>query len=315
MVTGRLFMLTIVTDNLPEQINGVVRTYAEIAKIADEDIRFVHAGLFRGVQAPGYSDIKLCMPWGIGEYLSQARHIHIATEGPLGFAAVLWCIKNGRKYTSAYHTKFPEALVAWGIPIRLSRAYFSWFHRGAVTTLVTTESMRKELSWLGANMLVWARGVNGELFRRKEPEGGGGLLYVGRVSREKGIEDFLRLEGRKTVVGDGPLKEELQAKYAGVEWTGWLGGDKLADAYRAADVLVFPSRWDTFGLVMLEAIACGTPVAGYDVPGPIDVIEQGVTGWYDPGLGVAVEKALSLGRVKGGYSWDESWAIFKSITR
>ena len=255
MVTGRLFMLTIVTDNLPEQINGVVRTYAEIAKIADEDIRFVHAGLFRGVQAPGYSDIKLCMPWGIGEYLSQARHIHIATEGPLGFAAVLWCIKNGRKYTSAYHTKFPDALVAWGIPIRLSRAYFSWFHRGAVTTLVTTESMRKELSWLGANMLVWARGVNGELFRRKEPEGGGGLLYVGRVSREKGIEDFLRLEGRKTVVGDGPLREELQAKYAGVEWTGWLGGDKLADAYRAADVLVFPSRWDTFGLVMLEPLS------------------------------------------------------------
>lgn len=308
-------MLTIVTDNLPGQINGVVRTYDELAKIADEEIRFVDGGMFRGIRAPGYSEIKLCWPGGIGEYLIGARHIHVATEGPLGFAAVMWCRRNGRSYTSAYHTKFPEALVDWGIPLRVSRAYMKWFHGGARATLVTTETMRGELEWLKANLVVWSRGVS-PLFCEGPRAAGGGYLYVGRVSAEKGIEDFLRLELEgSVVVGDGPLRDNLREKWPRVAWRGWLGGEELAQAYRDADVLVFPSKWDTFGLVMIESIACGTPVAGYRVAGPIDVIDQGVTGYYDDDLLVAIEEAKALGRVKGGNDWSKAWEIFKANTR
>lgn len=301
-------MLTIVTDNRGDQINGVVTTYREMAKVADVGVRIVGADLFRGVRAPGQPDIKLCWPVGLGKYLSEASHIHVATEGPLGLAAVLWCRERGIPYTSAYHTKFPEALP--GRMRGLARAYMRWFHGGASACLVTTGAMRDELSeWLEANLVVWARGVSGD-FCPGPASDGGYLLYVGRVSAEKGLEDFLGLGGRKVVVGDGPALKGLRAKYPDVEWWGWRTGAQLVDAYRGADVFVFPSRWDTYGLVMLEAIACGTPVAAYPCASQVVGPEQGV---LHEDLGIAVEGARKLGRVSGGQSWNKCWEIFKSL--
>jgi glycosyltransferase involved in cell wall biosynthesis len=230
--------------------------------------------------------------------------VHIATEGPLGLAARRWCLRRGRAFTTSYHTQFPEYVRArFPIPVALSYAFLRWFHGSATRTLVATPSMRNALAERGfRNLVLWSRGVDTELFRPRD-ESCLELprpiwLYFGRVSVEKGIEDFLSLdlEGSKLVVGDGPATEGLRRKYPGAVFTGYRFGDELARHVAAADVFVFPSRTDTFGLVLLEAMACGVPVAAYPVTGPIDVVENGVTGVLGEDLQAAALAALDLDR-------------------
>ena len=307
-------MLVIVSDNTVDQINGVATTYREMSKHATVPIKFIHSNDFYNVPAPGYKDIRLALPFNISKTLKCADKIHIATEGPVGLAAMLWCRKNKKSYTTAYHTKFPEALVKWKIPIWLSRVYLKKFHSHASATLVTSATMQNELQWLNANTVVWSRGVNTEIFNMNGESRvpSNAMLYVGRVSDEKNIESFLKLKGNKIVVGDGPARAKYEKMYSDVVWKGWLTGKELAREYRNADVLVFTSTWDTFGLVMLESIACGTPVAGYNVTGPKDIVVNGVTGVLtQDDLQDAVKSAKKLGRVFGNFDWKNCWEIFE----
>ena len=217
-------------------------------------------------------------------------------------------------FTSSLHTKFPEYLYArYRLPLAWGYRFMRWFHRPAAATLVTTESHRQELStWGLEHLVVWGRGVDTCLFspRPRIANNQPVLLYVGRVAVEKNLEAFLTLKarGQKVVVGDGPQREALQRQYPGVIWRGFRQGQELAKAYAEADVLVFPSLTDTFGLVMLEAMACGTPVAAYPVTGPRDVIREGVSGALDEDLARAVERALSIPRKRvRAFAEDHDW--------
>ncbi|MFX3657762.1 MAG: glycosyltransferase [bacterium] len=228
--------------------------------------------------------------------------MHIATEGPLGLAARRLLRQRGLPFSTSLHTKFPEYVrQRVGAPLGAGYAYLRWFHAPATTVLCTTESHRQELDhWGIANLVVWGRGVDTDRFRprprlqRRRPR----LLYVGRVAVEKNLDAFLRLEvdADKVVVGDGPARADLQRRYPQAAWLGYRHGDALAAEYADADVFVFPSRTDTFGLVMLEAMACGTPVAAFPVTGPRDVVVPGVSGSLDDDLGVAVRQALLVDR-------------------
>jgi glycosyltransferase involved in cell wall biosynthesis len=230
--------------------------------------------------------------------------IHIATEGPLGAAARKYCQANGLSFTTSYHTQFPQYVrKRFPIPIHWSYSLLRRHHGKATRTLVATEQMRRELHQYGfEDVVIWSRGVDTELFR---PHARDHLqlqrpisMYVGRVAVEKNLEDFLSADipGSKVIVGNGPDLEKLRKQYPDAIFAGYRFGDELAQYLSDADVFVFPSRTDTFGLVMLEAMACGTPVAAYPVTGPIDVIEDGYSGIMDERLETAVERALELDR-------------------
>ena len=219
----------------------------------------------------------------------------------MGLAARTCLVRRGLEFTTSLHTKFPE-YVSERLPVPLDwgYAYLRWFHRPSACTLVTTESHRRELAARGLEgMVVWGRGVDTDLFRPmpRAPRTRPRLLYVGRVAVEKNLEAFLELdvEGEKIVVGDGPQRAELERRYPSARWLGYRRGAALARCYADADVFVFPSRTDTFGLVMLEAMACGTPVAAYPVTGPIDVVTP-ETGALDENLSAAVARALEVDR-------------------
>lgn len=298
----------IITDAWTPQTNGVVRTLQSCIKCLESDgweIEVIHAGLFRSVPLPTYPEIRIAInPWKMRSIIERARPdaIHVATEGPLGLYARSLLGRLGLPYTTSLHTKFPEYVHArFRVPVKAGYAFMRWFHRPATCTLVTTESHRDELAeWGLSDLVVWSRGVDVEAFRplprsvRKRPK----LLYVGRVAVEKSVEDFLELDvdADKVVVGDGPQRAELEAQYPEAEWAGYQYGDDLAQYYADADVFVFPSRTDTFGLVMLEAMACGTPVAAYPVTGPIDVVDSGISGALEDDLHIAVARALTLDR-------------------
>jgi glycosyltransferase involved in cell wall biosynthesis len=265
----------------------------------------LHPGSFRTVPLPGYPEIRVAIDvWRLGAHFDavQPDSVHIATEGPLGLAARALCVRRGLAFSTSVHTKFPEYLhQRVRVPPRIGYRLLRWFHASAHVTLVTTPSHRAELEARGfANLVVWGRGVNTRELRpgARTPRTNPKLLYVGRVAPEKNLEAFLalRLDAEKIVVGDGPARPALQARYPDATWTGYLYGDALADRYREADVFVFPSLTDTFGLVMLEANACGTPVAAFPVTGPRDVIEEGVNGALDVDLRKAVERALRVSR-------------------
>lgn len=228
--------------------------------------------------------------------------IHIATEGPLGAAARKWCLRRRFPFTTSYHTQFPEYVRARvPIPLAVSYAHLRRFHSAASGTMVATSAMQRLLESRGfKNIVRWTRGVDVSLFR---PRAKSFLdfprpiaMYVGRIAVEKNIEAFVKLElsGTKVVVGDGPARAELEAKYPGARFVGYKFGEELASYVAAADVFVFPSRTDTFGLVLLEAMACGVPVAAYPVTGPIDVVTQGVTGALDEDLRAAALAALEI---------------------
>jgi glycosyltransferase involved in cell wall biosynthesis len=232
-------------------------------------------------------------------------HIHIATEGPLGLLARQYCLSQGLSFTSSFHTRFPEYLaMRMPVPQEWSYGYLRWFHSAAARTLVPTPSLRADLVRRGfSHLSLWSRGVDGERFR-PGPKSmfdewpGPHLLYVGRVAAEKNIEAFLELDlpGTKIVAGDGPDRMRLQRLYPDTVFLGYQHGAQLESAYRSADVLVFPSRTDTFGNVITEALASGTPVAAYPVTGPLDVLNDPKAGSLDVDLGRAVRQALTLRR-------------------
>jgi len=301
--------VTIVSDAWLPQINGVVRTLERTARdltALGHPTDVIGPDRFRTIPCPSYPEIRLAvdarfkLPGLLDARADSA--IHIATEGPLGQAARGYCLRRGRPFTTAFHTRFPEYIHARiRLPLRWSYAFMRRFHGPALATMVTTDSMRRDLSaWGFEHLKLWSRGVDVELFR---PQAKDALdlprpifMNVGRVAVEKNIKQFLDLElpGSKVVVGDGPQLAELRAAYPDVHFLGAKTGEDLARHYAAADVFVFPSRTDTFGLVLLEALACGVPVAALPVNGPVDVIGPAPVGVLDEDLGAAARRALEI---------------------
>ena len=322
--------ILVITDNNREQINGVVTTFTNIELAARRDgydIDYIDPSMFVSVPAPKYPEVRLSWPKNIGRLIKSRNpdYIHIATEGPIGLAARLWLDWQGWRYNTSYHTKFPEFIKKlYGIPEALTYAYVRWFHKHSGRVLTTTDTMVNDLRRHGfrGDIRAWTRGVDRNIFRpelRERSEGEKILLNVGRVSKEKGLDDFCRLQipgTRKIVVGDGPYREELMKKYPDVEFAGAKTGIELAQYFANADVFVFPSRTDTFGVVIIEALACGTPVAAYPVPGPKDILETGITGYMSPCLQDAVEICLDYPRDRVvtaslRWTWKHCWEIFR----
>jgi glycosyltransferase involved in cell wall biosynthesis len=305
--------IAIVTDAWRPQTNGVVQTLsttAQALRAGGHELLIVEPGQFRTVPCPTYPEIRL----SLFPYRRLAKLlfgfapdcIHIATEATLGMAARSWCRRNRMPFTTSYHTQFPEYVRARApIPLAVSYAHLRRFHAAAARTMVATPTLQKTLESRGfRNIVRWTRGVDVQLFK----PGDKNFLdlprplfaYVGRVAVEKNIEAFLSLElpGTKLVIGDGPERLALQARFPTTLFVGYKFGAELAAHLGAADVFVFPSRTDTFGLVLLEALACGVPVAAYPVTGPIDVIENGMTGVLDEDLGKAALAALQIDPAK-----------------
>jgi len=301
--------IAIVTDAWRPQTNGVVTTLSRtatcLAELGHEVALMTPEGL-PTIPCPSYPEIRLALFQGrrVANWLEQTRPdaLHIATEGPLGFAAHAAARRQGLRFTTSYHTQFPEYLRArYPLPESWTYAALRAFHGKAVRTMVGTKQMRRELRrHRFRHLVLWSRGVDTELFRPRPQERltypGPVLLYAGRVAVEKSVEDFLRvkLPGTKIVVGGGPALKDLSARYPEAIFTGFKYGDELATLIASADCFVFPSRTDTFGLVMLEALACGVPVAAYPVTGPIDVVRDGLTGCLHEDLTRAIEGALPL---------------------
>lgn len=303
--------IALVTDAWHPQINGVVRAWTVVV---DQLSRMGHQVTpvtpeqFAGLPCPGEPDIRLSLasPAGVGRMLAAIapEAIHIATEGPLGMAARRYCMRHDLAFTTSYHTHFPKYLaVRFGVPRRATFSFIRRFHRPARRVMVTTETLAAELASHGiGHTALWPRGVDARLFapRADAIEIAGPrplLIYVGRVAVEKNIGAFLELDvpGTKIVVGDGPQLAELKARYPEVVFAGWQTGENLSRWYAAADVFVFASRTDTYGLVLLEALASGLPVAAYPVPGPADVLGKAPeVACLDQDLAAAVRGALTL---------------------
>ena len=322
--------ILIITDNLPDQINGVVTTYKNIEVHAIRDgynVVVLHPGWFSYIDCPGNNEVKITYPRALGQKIEEIGpdHIHIATEGPLGLRARKYLSLHSYRYNTAYHTKFPEGLKKlFGIPEAITWPLVRWFHKHSGKVLTTTDSMVQELQAHGftGEIISWTRGVDREIFHpnyRNREDDRKVLVCVSRVSKEKNLEEFFQLDypkGRKIMVGDGPMRETYEKQYPDVEFVGFKTGPELAEYYANADVFVFPSRWETFGIVMIEAMACGTPVAAYPVQGPKDVVDPGVTGYLDEDLATAVHRCLGLNRaqVLAGsqrWSWQKAWEIFR----
>ena len=305
--------IVIVTDAWTPQVNGVVRTLqsvgAELVAMGHR-ITVISPDLFPSLPCPTYPEIRLAFAAGqqVGRRIAAAGAdaVHIATEGPLGLAARRWCLRHGMAFTTAYHTQFPDYVARrTNLPAAWVWRYIRWFHGPSAAVLASTPTVRRTLEAYGvANVRPWGRGVDLALFcpdAAPHPAyaelPGPILLHVGRVAVEKNIHAFLAVDrpGTKVVVGDGPLLASLRREHPDVLFLGALSGEELAGAYAGADVFVFPSRTDTFGLVMIEALACGTPVAAFPVSGPVDVLDPRSGSMADD-LGTAIDGALALDR-------------------
>jgi 1,2-diacylglycerol 3-alpha-glucosyltransferase/glucuronosyltransferase len=301
--------IMIVTDAWLPQTNGVVQTLRQTAAWLEKfghEVRMVTPQAFRTFPCPTYPEIRISLfPYGkvaatIAEFQPEA--LHIATEGPLGMAARRYCVSHGMRFTTSYHTQFPQYLRSRApIPMWASYLALLWFHSAAERCMVSTQTMRNQLAERGfKNLAHWHRGVDTTLFKPRDKA----FLqyprpiaaYVGRVAVEKNVDAFLRMPwtGTKVVIGDGPELPRLKAQFPNAVYAGFRFGEDLATQLAAADVFVFPSLTDTFGLVNLEAMACGVPVAAYPVTGPIDVVEDGVTGALDQDLERAAHRALTI---------------------
>jgi glycosyltransferase involved in cell wall biosynthesis len=320
--------IALVSDAWSPQVNGVVRTLTTTVgrvRAIGHAVETLTPDQFATIPCPTYPEIRLAL--GCGPAMARRLEgfdpnaVHIATEGPLGWAARRWCLTNGLPFTTSFHTRFPDYLA---MRTKLPADWF-WpmvrrFHAPAARVFAATGTLEAELRGRGLPQTHrWSRGVDLSLFTpdgARAPEladlPGPILLHVGRVAIEKNIEAFLDLNapGSKVVVGDGPALTMLRQRYPDVHFLGALHGERLAAAYRSADLLVFPSRTDTFGLVMIEALACGTPVAAYPVPGPLDVIGERGGGVLHEDLGTAVREGLLLDRaacVEIGRCYD--WSV------
>jgi glycosyltransferase involved in cell wall biosynthesis len=324
--------LVIVTDAWQPQVNGVVRT---LDKVSDElrgrgfDVTIVSPADFRSLPCPSYPEIRLAVTTrkAVMRLIEKAApsFIHIATEGPLGVLARRCCLAKGWPFTTSFHTRFPEYLrERLPVPLRLTYRYLRWFHSPAQSCLVPTRSIQCELEkWGFANTRLWTRGVDRTLFHPAQAIDLGlarpVFLCVGRVAPEKNLEAFLALDlpGTKLVVGDGPALAKLKLAHPQAVYLGVRTGVPLAQIYAGADVFVFPSRTDTFGLVILEAIASGLPVAAFPVPGPVDVVQPLKSGALSQDLGEAALAAMAMGRVDpdsclADFTWARCADIFEN---
>jgi glycosyltransferase involved in cell wall biosynthesis len=324
--------ILLVTDAWHPQVNGVVVTLTNTMSWLmrwGHEVRVLSPEGFRTMPMPTYPEIPLAlMPRRevsrrIGEFEPEA--VHIATEGPLGIAARAHCLRHGMSFTTAYHTCFPEYVKArFGVPIAWTYAWLRRFHAPSSAVLVATPAIRSLLEQRGFDSIVdWSRGVDLEIFKPvpgrftdlRRPV----FVFVGRVAVEKNLAAFLALDlpGTKMVVGDGPQRRELERRFPDAVFVGARHGAQLASYFQRADVFVFPSRTDTFGLVLIEAMACGTPVAAYPVRGPIDVVKDPAVGVLDNDLAAAAMAALALDREKvhryaQQYSWEHCSRQFVS---
>lgn len=312
-----------VTDAWTPQINGVVRTLKSTIKELNQrghQVKVISPMNALTIPCPSYRDIPLTvLPHRhirktLGDFRPEA--IHIVTEGPLGWAMRQFCLKRNIPFTTAFHTKFPDYIHSrYRIPTHWTYNILRAFHTESKSVMVNTKSMKRLLWQNGFRKLRnWSRGVDTDFFRpiaMKKENKMPCLLYVGRIAVEKNLEDFFNLKGRyhKVVVGDGPWLAHYRKKYPTVEFRGRQSGLDLVRSYSEADVFVFPSRTDTFGLVMLEALACGTPVAAYPTEGPIDVIQSSEVGCLNNDLAIAVKQALKKSATRCvEYATQFSWS-------
>jgi glycosyltransferase involved in cell wall biosynthesis len=324
--------IALASDAWTPQTNGVVTTLKATAGTLERlghEVRVISVQGLASIPCPSYPEVRLAVAPGahVARELKAFRPhaLHIATEGPLGLAVRRYCRVRAVPFTTSYHTRYPEYLAArWPVPLSVSYAWLRRFHAAAVRTFVSSGSLEGQLARRGFSRLhLWRRGVDLHTFR---PLTAHALLSglhrpimacVGRLAVEKNLEAFLSLNcaGTKLVIGDGPQREALASRYPQVVFTGYRFGAELAALLGGTDVLVFPSRTDTFGLVMIEALACGVPVAAFPAPGPLDVIEQGVTGVLHEDLRVAIASALRLDRRvcaarAARFSWDAATEQF-----
>jgi len=307
--------ILIVTDAWKPQVNGVVRTLEVLGEdltALGHSVRYATPEGRFTIGLPTYREIRLAVfpRWKLEKEIRAFAPdaVHIATEGTLGMSARSICLKHGIEFSTSFHTRFPEYVRARFplIPEELVYRWLRWFHGPATAMMVATESLKREMQAHGfTNLRIWSRGVDVDHFHPIAddhlPYERPVWLYVGRVAVEKNIEAFLKLDlpGTKVLVGDGPARAELEARYPDARFLGTLSGQALVEAYAGSDVFVFPSRTDTFGLVLLEALACGIPVAAYPVQGPLDVVGDAPVGALDEDLRAACLKALEIARHPG----------------
>ena len=308
--------ILIATDSF-DQVNGVSTTYRNILKHSTQKPHVIHPGLFKCKTFSVYPEVQICQePFKVYKRIKEINptHIHIGTEGPIGLAARIYCKLNNIPYTTGYHTKFPEYL--WKllrIPHFLTYGYLKIFHNDSKAILVPSNSCKEELNKKGFNrVVVWTRGVAKNLIsnKRYKKTKHTKVIYVGRVSKEKNLKALCKLQDKFkiTIVGDGPILKKLKEKYPKVDFTGYRFGQALADTYKAHDVFCFPSKTDTFGIVMIEALANGLPVAAFKVTGPVDIVRHGKTGYLGNNLEKNIRRCLKLNRKEIAKNINQAWS-------
>ena len=328
--------LLIITDTTSKQTNGVVRTLSKTVELLSKefDVHIINPEKFKTVSLPFYKEIDISLNiWSIGRMIEDINpdSIHISTEGPVGLAGKLYCDKKGYNYSTSYHSMFPEFLNdMFKIPTELTYPYFRWFHSKSKNILVPTNLIKNLLESKGfSTIVVWKRGVDRKLFNstyrtRTSESHLKIILCVSRISKEKGLDDFCKIpvpDGYlKVLVGDGPYLEELVEKYhsEAVVFAGKRTGKELAETYANADVFIFPSKNDTFGLTQLEAIASGTPVLAYKGTVSEEIILEGKSGYLVEEFGInAINAAMELSRKyvedeSYNWTWKKCTGIFKN---
>lgn len=313
--------ILIATDSF-DQVNGVSTTYRNILKHSPQKPFVIHPGLFKWKRVSIYPEVQICKePIRAYRKIKEIAptHIHIGTEGPIGLAARVYCKLNNIPYTTGYHTKFPEYLWKLAhIPKFITYTYLKIFHNDSKAILVPSKSCKDELNRKGFNqVVVWTRGVSKNLislkpYKKSKPPK---VIYVGRVSKEKNLEVLCALQDKFhiTIVGEGPILNQLKKKYLKIHFTGYRFGQELADIYKVHDVFCFPSKTDTFGIVMIEALANGLPVAAYKVTGPIDIVSHGKNGYLGHNLEKNIRSCLKLNRNEIAKNINQAWSWDKCV--